>query len=244
MKKLIITLAICIGVLSARAGYMPSELTIRMWDYSVISLVFDGQIYDQYNTTYKLTGIDPGNHLLKVYRYYTNPQGGLSPYPKMVFSGYIKIKPGMSVDAMINNYAHFVILHEVSLMPHGNHYGHYNNNGPHPGNNYNANDYDNNYYYTSPGMNSYEFMELKSIVSNTSFDNSKLAICKQAISSNTVSSSQVFELMSLLSFESSKLELAKFAYYYVVDKNRFYVVNNAFSFSSSIDELNDFIYRQ
>ena len=56
-----------------------------------------------------------------------------------------------------------------------------------------------------------------------------------------VSSEQVFELMELLTFDSYRLELAKFAYRFTVDKGAYFIVNNAFTFSSNISALNRYI---
>jgi hypothetical protein len=250
MKKLMITIAVCIGVLSARAGYLPSELTIRMYDYSVISVIFDDQVFDQFNTTYTVSNISAGTHYLKVLRYRTDQFGNTYNFPKMVFSGYITIGAGKVISSMIGLDNRFTVLSEVAVMPVYNNYnnnysGHYNphNNGHDHGNHYGNYNNNNNYNYSSYPvcMNDYDFMELKTMVGNTTFDDTKLTICKQAINANNVTSNQVYELMTLITFESNKLELAKFAYGHVIDKNRFYVVNNAFTFSSSIDELSDFI---
>ena len=49
--------------------------------------------------------------------------------------------------------------------------------------------------------------------------------------------------MGLLSFESNKLELAKFAYRFVADKQKFFLVNDSFTFESSIGELDRFVRR-
>jgi hypothetical protein len=59
-----------------------------------------------------------------------------------------------------------------------------------------------------------------------------------------MSAVQVRELMEAFTFESTRVEFAKFAYPMVTDKERFYIVYDAFTFSSSIDELDDFIARQ
>jgi len=247
MKKLIFTLAICFGILSARASFLPSSLTLRMWDYSLMSVVFDGQVYDQTNTSFTISNVSGGSHFLKVYRYFTNSHGMVNSFPKMVFSGYISLSPGKSITGMISGDCHFVVLSEYSIAPTGYHHGNGHHGNPHHGNNSgnNYSGYSNNNYndYNSgfEGMSNYDFMNLKSLVASTSFDDTKLAICKQAVSANSVTSSQVSELMMLLTFESGKLDLAKFAYGNVVDKSRFYLVNNAFTFSSSIDELNRYI---
>ncbi len=249
MKKFIITLVICIGVLGVRASYLPSSLTLRMWDNSIISVVLDGQVYDQYNTSYTFANVAGGSHSLKVYRYYTGHNGVVSGFPKMVFNGYINVAGGKSVSSMITADCRYIVLSEYSMVPdNGNHYGNGHHGGPHnysgPHNNYNEPyNYPNcpspNYGPTC--MSEYDFAALKSVVANTSFDDSKLSICKQAIAANNVTTNQVCELMRLLTFESGKLELAKFAYSYVIDKNRYYLVNNEFTFSSSIDDLNRYI---
>ena len=50
--------------------------------------------------------------------------------------------------------------------------------------------------------------------------------------------------MKLFSFEDSRLDFAKFAYGHTYDLGNYYQINSAFTFSSSVDELNDFIATQ
>ena len=66
-------------------------------------------------------------------------------------------------------------------------------------------------------------------------------IAEQAISSHRVKAEQVYRILLMFSFESTKLKVAKFAYNYCVDKRNYYRVNDAFTFSSSIRELNNYI---
>ena len=47
--------------------------------------------------------------------------------------------------------------------------------------------------------------------------------------------------MNSMTFEATKLEFAKFAYRNVLDPKNFFIVNQGFAFSSSIDELTRFI---
>lgn len=78
-------------------------------------------------------------------------------------------------------------------------------------------------------------------ISSQHFDSNRLQVAKQVISTNQLTSAQITDIVRLFSFESSRLEIAKFAYHYVVDPQRYFMVNNAFSFSSSVDDLNRFI---
>jgi hypothetical protein len=48
-------------------------------------------------------------------------------------------------------------------------------------------------------------------------------------------------ILQLFTFEDNKLELAKFAYDYCIDRENYYRVNDVFTFSSSKDELSRFL---
>jgi hypothetical protein len=91
----------------------------------------------------------------------------------------------------------------------------------------------------SPG----EFSDLKRSISSKTFEDSKMTIAKQVVGNSCLLSSQVKELMMLFTFEESRLDFAKFAYGRTYDIGNYYKVNDAFTFESSIDELNQFISR-
>jgi hypothetical protein len=86
-----------------------------------------------------------------------------------------------------------------------------------------------------------EFASVKQSIASKSFDDTRLTIAKQVISSNCLLSSQVKEIMLLFTFEDTRLDLAKYAYGYTYDIGNFYKLNDAFTFESSIEELNDYI---
>ena len=79
------------------------------------------------------------------------------------------------------------------------------------------------------------------MISNESFDDTKLALAKQIISSNPMTVNQIVNICKLFSFESKKLEFAKFAYSYCTDRNKYYLLNEVFTYDSSKRELNEFI---
>ena len=72
-------------------------------------------------------------------------------------------------------------------------------------------------------------------------DSVVLKIAKQGIAANGISSQQVLALIELLTFESNQIKLAKFAYQFTFDKQNYFLVNDGFTFSSSISELNKFL---
>ncbi|MBO7571815.1 MAG: DUF4476 domain-containing protein [Bacteroidales bacterium] len=89
-----------------------------------------------------------------------------------------------------------------------------------------------------------DFIEAKHTIENADFEQTKLTIAKQIVASELMTASQLAEIARLFDFESTKLEFLKYAYAYCFDKNKYYLVNNVFDFSSSVDELNKYISRQ
>ena len=86
-----------------------------------------------------------------------------------------------------------------------------------------------------------EFQGVKNSISSKPFEDNKVQIAKQFLGANCVSAAQVRELMGMFTYEESKLDIAKFAYSKCVDPNNYYKVNDGFTYSSSIDDLNEFI---
>ena len=107
------------------------------------------------------------------------------------------------------------------------------------------------YVYQMPGYNgpiacpypmpSEQFIQVKQSIDSKSFDDTKLTMAKQVINSNCLLSSQVKEILLLFSFEDTRLELAKYAYGNTYDVSNYYTINDAFTFESTIDELNKYI---
>lgn len=242
MKKLILLIASGIFLISANSNAFNSnsKLKLKMWDLSTFSVVFDGQMFANQSNYFVATNLVSGNHKLKVFKHVYSGYG--RPMQKIVvFNGFINIPANSKVIAKINRFNELQIVEIEQLA---NYYSSsiYSGNCDGNNNNYYENNYDYNCNNYSSYMNNNRFNQLKNSISNIAFDSSRLKVAKQAVSSNILTSNQVYELCKLLTFESSKLELAKYAYSTVYDKENYYIVNNAFDFSSSIDELNSYIY--
>ena len=93
-------------------------------------------------------------------------------------------------------------------------------------------------------MSSSSFNSAKSSIENQSFTDGQMKVAKQILRSNCLSVNQIIQVMDLFSFEDSKLEFAKAAYAKCVDQGNYFQVNDAFTFSGSVDELNDFLDMQ
>lgn len=90
-------------------------------------------------------------------------------------------------------------------------------------------------------MDAASFNTAKSSISSKGFDDTRLTVAKQIAKSNCLTTAQIKDIMSIFGFEETKLDFAKYAYDYCYDKNNYYVINDAFSFESTIDELNQYI---
>ena len=114
-----------------------------------------------------------------------------------------------------------------------------NNSTINHGNSYVLQGYSGIYGCQTPMSNS-DFESAKESISSKGFDESKLTIAKQIIGSNCMLCSQIKDIMGLMSFEQTKLDLAKFAWNHNLDKGNYYKLNDAFNFEASINELNQY----
>lgn len=210
-----------------------SELNVRLFDGAVFNITIDNRSYNNFQTNYTLSNLTPGRHFVKIVRFeeYFNGHSYTYVRPRIIFSGRINIAARSKINAYLNHRNRYVVESQFPIhqVPPGHGPGYGGGYGPGHG----------DYYHDV--MSPQAFSHLRRTIANASFDSSKLSIAKQAIRMNRVTSRQVYDIMMLLSFESKRLELAKFAYANTVDKGSYYIVNEAFSFSSSIRELNEYL---
>jgi len=162
------------------------------------------------------------------------------------FKGYVNLPINQELYAQIDHCNTFTVYNQVPMYPdycdnnpyrdYDRKHNKYNNYGR-----YNNNDDCRKPQNEWRGMNMGTFNKLKMMMDNTPFSSSKLKVAKQAIAANGISAGQVEELMKQLDFETDRLNLAKFAYLHTVDKNNYFIVNNAFDFDSSIAQLDRYI---
>jgi len=96
-------------------------------------------------------------------------------------------------------------------------------------------------YYGS-FMSEYEMDHLLKELEDVWFDSDRIKLAKRRIKAKKVTSAQVLEIIEQFSFESSRLEVAKYAFNYTIDQDNYYEVNKGFEFLSSINELEESIF--
>lgn len=90
-------------------------------------------------------------------------------------------------------------------------------------------------------MDEGQFSNAQRSIASRNFEDSKLTIARQITGANCLTVDQVRRIMMQFDFEQSKLDYAKFAYNKTFDIGNYFILNDAFDFESSIDELNGFI---
>lgn len=93
----------------------------------------------------------------------------------------------------------------------------------------------------TPPTSSERIESMAKTVENQSFGDDKVRVTKQILRTNCVTLDQLIVILNKFDWDDGKLEIAKFAYDYVYDLENYYKVYDLFSFSSSGEELEEFL---
>jgi hypothetical protein len=235
MKKLSLLIVGLISVLILNAHvnhHSVSDFNLKLWNNGSFKIFIDNQQYG-YDSFFKLQNIAPGKHHIKVLlnKYNHHGNGG---FTKVLYNGAINIPANSIVSALVTP------NRNIKLKITNKGHNHYNGTNGHVNSNGCGNMNSNVYSYIQP-MDASSFNGLLSSVDNTNFDSSKITIIKQALTHNYLSTNQVIMLINQFSFDSSKLKIAKLAYVKTVDQENYFLVNNSFTFNSSITSLSNYI---
>ena len=98
-------------------------------------------------------------------------------------------------------------------------------------------------YYPGSAVSSYRLLPPQDVdalvqaVEQRPFEASKLSIAKETLSQSSIEARDLQRLLRGLEFEASRVELAKYAYPHVADRQNFYQVYEAFQFDASTQEV-------
>jgi hypothetical protein len=239
MKTRIYAMAISI-FLFAGSAYGSSELTITNLEGSAFYVIFDGEVIDPNSAALFIADVRPGNRSLDVYRTIRDARGYPTRYVELVYRGSIFIDNRMSIFTNLTADGRLLVVRKNPITPPppakpGKGSG-YNSHGKGKGDN--------------PGHTSHngisvmpmsEFNGLMRMIRDASFEQTKLTIAKEGFAFKSPTADMVYQIMTLFSFEATKLEFAKWAYLRTYDKQNYYLVNRAFGFESSVRELSTYI---
>ncbi len=241
MKK-IFTLLFCSLFSLSLLAYEGSRLSISTINNNMnLKIELDGQRVRLSGNNITLNNLSEGYHNFRVYRakrtgrFDSRFEAGY----EIIYATTVYLSRVYQVDIAING-AGKVFMDTYRIDSESEYYINDNSNyGHEAGNNETyGTGYDHNYRNV---MSSGEFRQLTDQIRKEWFDANRMISVKTIIDKNNFTSKQVKELMYLFTFESNRLEVAKYAYRKTVDKENYYRLNDALTFNSSKDELARFI---
>jgi hypothetical protein len=241
MKKVftISALAFIISFVSVRVMAFNSSLQISSMCSQFITVQIGNTFYSNPTAMFQLNTLAPGTYNVQVYRW-QRAMGNQFP----LYSGLIQVGSNEVVQTVITAPGLVQINRQV-LVPQCNlvnpvyqpyqgnyHYSYQNFFG--------MNDFQNYQYNGFIPMDMNTLSALKLSISRASFESTRMDIARQVLAQQYLTSAQLREILQLFTFESSKVELAKFAYPRVIDRQNIFIIYDVFTFNSSISELSRF----
>lgn len=219
-------------------------VTVSTVGNNAITVMIDGKQYRASSNYVTINDLAAGYHVIKIYQQTNGRRNNRVQNPQMIYNNRLLVKPRYDVDIIVSRFGK-VFIDEQLNNDDDNRWSNDNSNWNDRDNNWNNNnDWNNNNndrYSNYQPINNRDFEQLKQTIKSEAFNDTKQSVAKQMITNNYFSSAQVKEIVQLFNFENSKLDIAKYAYKYTVDKNNYYNLLDAFAFNSSKNELLQYI---
>lgn len=239
MSKMYSLLLVSFISMTAVAAERPktSRITVATYENADISVHIDGRRYDERDNTIRINNVNPGYRRVEVYRREASGMFG-RVRERLIYNSTVYVKPRSEVDIYINRSGRAQIR-EFDLD---------RRNDRRNDDRWDRDDrWDNDRdrrdddrwdnHRPGRGMSNQSFQSMMQTLRRESFDNSRLTLARQMIDRNYFETSQVRQMLQLFSFESNRLDLAKYAYRNTVDKQNYHSLYDVFSFSSSREDL-------
>lgn len=232
-------------------------IQVQSRDGKLITLVMDGRHFRKYGTILTLGDIPAGRHELKVYYYFPadtrrggyNSRNGGGGRAELIYKERIRIDGGMMYYCVVNPDRGTMRVEESRMISIDERNPAYPIDGDpnfSDGRNDESWEYDRgrndqssrlSYYNEKDRISESQLSLLKSSVNEKHADADKVRTIKMYLENKTLLTEQVLMILNWLSFEGSKLEVAKFCYPKVSDPDNYLMVSNKLSFQSSKREL-------
>ncbi len=85
------------------------------------------------------------------------------------------------------------------------------------------------------------FAQIKQYVASETYDSYRVTAAKEVTKSNSLSGAQIGELCKLFDYDSYRLEYAKYAYKYCINKGTYFLVYQTFDYDSYSSSLRDYV---
>jgi hypothetical protein len=219
-----------------------SILTIKSVDNADIRVVLDGKRFDPNDNAIMFGSIDAGRHDIKIFRQRKNSFFNMNGKKyELVYNTTIDLKRRTHLFITVERNG-YISKQENRVKKDWNWDEHDGNNGYSRGDDNGGQwgDYDSHEGYAG-GMNDRDFKNVLTSIDKEWLESNKLKSASQIVTSNSLTTAQVEQVVLLFSFENNKLEIAKEAYNNTVDKENYSRLYDVFSFNSSKAELDRYI---
>lgn len=219
--------------------FFSSQLQINILENGIYEFEVNGQFIQTSNHSLYLDQLAPGNYEVRIYRTNMNTNGRhfhRHPPRVLVFQDELFLSANT---IMIGKLDRFGMQYKSSIIRprgRGHNYAHHRSANvicePTVRNLDRRN---------QPIFDANQHRNLLHTLHEASFDNSKLLIAKSALRSNKMSTAQIAAIVREFSFDSYRLEVAKFAFNHCADPQNYYLLSNEFTFDSSTRKLLEYI---
>jgi hypothetical protein len=234
MKKVLFTLLLAL-VACIVVGAQPrrSVCKFRLSDNSRLAVSIDERFYDKQGKSITIGDLPAGRHYIKIYKYVPYRDGG--GRARELYRGGIRISSGTisSFTYDLNDgklYANTEFIDDS-----------YRNNEDAYNDNRNDDKRRDNDVLNSRNWNQTDMDDLKKCVDDRITDGDKIKLMESALKNRNYTTDQMSIMLHWLSFDDSKVSLAKWGYDYVSNKENYWKLESEFTFSSSKEEFNNYI---
>ncbi|UEG51269.1 DUF4476 domain-containing protein [Ferruginibacter lapsinanis] len=237
MKKTFTLLVTLLLSVAMYAYPKQSTITVSTTGNNTIMVVINGAKYKANNNYVTIDNLPEGYHSIKIYQQRSGRRMNLpNSNLQLIYNNSIYIKPRYDVDIIVSRFGKVFIDEQLNTGNNNDDWNNYDNNWNYQDNNWSYSNYQ--------AINTADFENLKQAIKREVFEDTKLSLAKQVVSTNYFSTDQIKQILQLFVFEDNKLAIAKYAYKYTIDKNNYYTLLDAFIFSSNKNELLEFIQKK
>lgn len=243
MKKLLFTLILmAVTVANLFAQSRRSIIKVRLSDNSRLAVSINDRYYDKQGTSITIGDLPAGRHYIKIYRYvpYATGRGGKA---RVVYSGGIRLSEGT-----ISEFTYDVRRNEIYATTEFIDDTYDDRRDDRRDDRYDDRRDDryeerDDIYNNRRGRvwTQQDMSDLKKRVDDRMMDGEKQKLMQSVLQDRRYTTEQMRTMLNWLSFESTKVEIAKWGYDNVSDKQNYWKLESEFTFSSSKDEFNNYI---
>lgn len=237
MKNFVFLLLSFLSLASpAVAQRQRSAVRVQLSDGRPLTVVINGRDYERKGTSITIGDLPRGKHRIEVYAM----RGRRLQNPERVYSGRIRVDEGTTTFMTIDATRHSARIQVREGL------------GPWQEDNddrYQSRRDDDEDNFSRSGNSSgrvawfsdADLEDLRQRTADRTTDADKLQLIRSAIAGRAYSTAQVRAMAGMLSFESTKLDLAKSAYAGVSDPKDYWKLEDIFTFDASKQELTAYI---